>query len=161
MSVVIRTGLRPGDLGYITYLHGKIYGEEYEFDNSFEAYVARPMCDFTLSDNPRQRIWLVETDDGVVGCIAIVDSGDNLAQLRWFLLTKEMRGKGIGKELMRRALDFCRGNGFDGVFLWTVDILEAAAGLYRSFGFSVTEEKEHVIWGRLLNEQRYDLRLGI
>jgi len=43
------------------------------------------------------------------------------------------------------------------VFLWTFSELEAAAYLYRSHGFKLTEEKTHVIWGREITEQRYDL----
>ena len=159
MAIHIRRGLRPGDLGYITYLHGKIYAEEYGFDTSFEPYVARPMSEFSLSDNPRNEIWIVEDDDEIVGCIAIVDAGDNLAQLRWLLLTKEYRGKGLGKQLIGLALDFCRAQGFSGVFLWTVDNLVEAAGLYTSRGFEITEENRHTIWGVMLNEQRYDLKL--
>ena len=159
MSVTIRTGLKPGDLGYITYLHGKIYAEEYGFDTSFEPYVARPLSDFSLSENKRQKIWIVEKEDEIVGCIAIVDAGKNLAQLRWLLLTKENRGQGIGKMLMQYAIDFCREQGFDGVFLWTVDLLVEAAGLYKSHGFRVTEQKRHRLWGLMLNEQRYDLKL--
>jgi N-acetylglutamate synthase-like GNAT family acetyltransferase len=159
MSIIIRAGLKPGDLGYITYLHGKIYAEEYGFDTSFEPYVASPLSEFSLSENQRQKIWIVEKADEIVGCIAIVDAGDNLAQLRWLLLTKEARGQGIGKKLMKYAIDYCSEQGFEGVFLWTVDLLEAAAGLYCSHGFRVTEEKRHRLWGLMLNEQRYDLKL--
>ena len=159
MSYNIRSRLQPGDLGYITYLHGKIYADECGFDTSFEPYVARPLSEFSLSDNKRQGIWIIESDDSIVGCIAIVDAGDNLAQLRWLLLTEEVRGKGLGKKLMDIALDFCHEQGFDGVFLWTVDLLEAAAGLYKSYGFKVSEEKRHMIWGQMLNEQIYYLKL--
>ena len=38
--------------------------------------------------------------------------------------------------------------------------LEAAAHLYRSAGFRVTEEATHVRWGVALNQQRYDLQPG-
>ncbi len=159
MSIQIRTGFKPGDLGYITYLHGKIYAEEYGFDTSFDPYVARPLSDFSLSENQRQRIWVVEQEDEIIGCTAIVDAGDNLAQLRWLLLTKEARGKGIGKKLVEHALDFSRRQGFEGVFLWTVDLLVEAAGLYKKNGFEITAEKRHTLWGLWLVEQRYDLKL--
>ena len=160
MSITIRTGLKPGDLGYITHLHGRVYQEEYGFDTTFEPYVARPLSDFSLAeDKSRQRIWIVESDDKIVGCIAIVDAGDNEAQLRWLLLTKETRGKGLGKRLMREAVGFCREVGYDNVFLWTIDALHAAGSLYLRNGFKVTEEKRHVMWGVMVNEQRYDLGL--
>ena len=160
MSITIRAELKPGDLGYITYLHGRIYHDEYGFDTTFEPYVARPMSDFSLADDKsRQRIWIVEMGDKIVGCVAIVDAGGNEAQLRWLLLTKETRGKGLGKRLMREAVGFCREVGYDNVFLWTIDALHAAGSLYLKNGFNVTEEKRHAMWGVMVNEQRYDLRL--
>jgi GNAT superfamily N-acetyltransferase len=156
----IRTGLKPGDLGYITYLHGKIYAEEYGFDTIFEPYVARPLSEFSLAeDKSRQRIWIIEFEDKIVGSIAIVDAGNNEAQLRWLLLTAETRGKGLGKRLITEALDFCREKGFKNVFLWTIDALPAARVLYLRNGFKLTEEDKHKLWGIEANEQRYDLAL--
>ena len=160
MSITTRTGLKPGDLGYITYLHGKMYHEEYGFDTTFEPYVARPLSDFSLAeDQSRQQIWIVEMDGKIVGCIAIVDAGGNEAQLRWLFLTKETRGKGFGKRLMKEAVDFCREKGYDNIFLWTIDALHAAMSLYMKNRFKLTEEIRHAMWGVEVNEQRYDLRL--
>jgi len=98
-------------------------------------------------------------DEKIVGCVAIVDAGGNEAQLRWLLLTKETRGKGLGRRLMREAVGFCREVGYDNVFLWTIDALHAAGSLYLKNGFKVTEEKRHVMWGVKVNEQRYNLKL--
>lgn len=160
MSITIRTGLKPGDLGYITYMHGKMYHEEYGFDTTFEPYVARPMSEFSLAeDQSRQQVWVVEKDGMIVGCVAIVDAGGNEAQLRWLLLTEETRGKGMGNRLMSEAIDFCREKGYDNVYLWTIDALHAALGLYLKNGFNMTEEKRHAMWGVEVNEQRYDLAL--
>ena len=59
-GVRVRTGLMPGDVDYITYLHGVVYDEEYSLDTTFEAYVAKPLAEFALDqDNPRQRIWVM------------------------------------------------------------------------------------------------------
>lgn len=160
MSITIRNEIKPGDLGYITYLHGKIYSEEYGFDTTFEPYVARPLSDFSLAeDNSRQRVWVVEMDDRIVGCIAIVDAGNDEAQLRWLLLTKETRGKGFGKRLVREAVDFCREKGYESVYLWTIDALHTARSVYERNGFVLTEEIRHEMWGVNVNEQRFDLRL--
>jgi len=39
-DISIRTEIKAGDAGYITFLHGLIYKEEYNYSPSFEAYVA-------------------------------------------------------------------------------------------------------------------------
>jgi N-acetylglutamate synthase-like GNAT family acetyltransferase len=160
-EIQIREGLQPGDLGYITYLHGKIYSDEYGFDTTFEPYVAKPLSDFSLSkDFENQKIWIVEKNSQIVGSIAIVKHSESEAQLRWLILTKEVRGLGIGRQLLEKALNFCHEVGYHIVFLWTVSILESAAYLYSSYGFKKTEWKTHKIWGRELTEERYDLKLN-
>lgn len=43
------------------------------------------------------------------------------------------------------------------IFLWTTSELVAAAKLYESCGFLITEETTHDIWGATVTEQRYEL----
>ena len=160
MDLIIRTEMKPGDLGEIVRLHGVLYSEEYGLDNTFEAYVAGPLSEFVLfGDIKGQRIWVVESDGKVVGCIAIVRSEETVAQLRWFLLTPETRGKGLGKHLMGEAVDFSRKAGYKQIVLWTFSELETAIAIYRRWGFEKTNEKAHHIWGRDLIEEKYELSL--
>jgi GNAT superfamily N-acetyltransferase len=91
--------------------------------------------------------------------MAIVEHTNSEAQLRWLLLYPDIRGLGLGKMLMDDAIAFCRVCGYSSIFLWTEDLLEAAAQLYISKGFLLTEEKTHEIWGARLTEQRYELKL--
>ena len=79
--------------------------------------------------------------------------------LRYFLLHPDARGRGLGRELMSRAIAFCRERGFRKVVLWTISELKAAAHLYQDFGFVVTSEKTHEIWGATRTEKEYELIL--
>jgi GNAT superfamily N-acetyltransferase len=156
----MRHDLRPGDVGYITYLHGILYAPEQGWDHTFDAYVAIPLAEFARSHASRERIWIVEDGERIVGSIAIVKSSEETAQLRWLLLHPEVRGHGIGRRLVEEALDFCRDAGYSSVFLWTVDTLPIAAKLYQSVGFRPTEELAHELWGSMVTEVKYELLLN-
>lgn len=158
-NIHIGSELNPGDIGYLTYLHGVLYANEFGWDYTFEAYVAGPLAEFAKSHTDRERIWIVDNDGTVAGSIGIVEASSDQAQLRWFLLHPGLRGKGIGRHLMHEAVNFCRATGYSKIFLWTESKLTAAAGLYESFGFKVTEETTHEMWGTMVTEQRYELNL--
>jgi len=159
-DLTIRHDWQPGDVGYITYLHGWLYGREQGWDHTFDAYVAEPLSRFALDFQPqRERIWIIEREGLIIGSIAIVAASAEAAQLRWFLLHPDLRGLGLGQRLISEAIDFCRACNYRAVFLWTVDALSAAAHLYRKAGFRLTEEKINAVWGSVVNEQRYELVL--
>ena len=103
----LRHSLRPGDIGYVAYLHGIVHAKECGFDTTFDAYVADGLADFIKSFKPKKdRIWLAETDNRIVGSIAIVGRAGLRAQLRWFLVHPEFQGHGIGRRLLNEALRF-------------------------------------------------------
>jgi GNAT superfamily N-acetyltransferase len=158
-SVTLRHDLRPGDLGTIIHLHGTVYAAEYSFDVTFEAYVAGPLAEFALRRTDRDCLWLAERAGHIVGCVAIVGTSAEEAQLRWFLVAPEARGLGLGKRLLHEAIAFCRRHGYQSVFLWTVSALTAAAGLYRSVGFQRVEATPAQRWGVPVIEEKYLRRL--
>jgi len=156
-SIHIRNNIKPSDIEEIISLHGILYSQEYGFDKAFEQYVAKPLCAFAKSHTTREKIWIVEQRDIIQGCIAVVKSDETKAQLRWFLVHPHFRGKGIGKKLINEAIQFAKENSYASIFLWTVNILEIANKIYTTAGFQLTEEKAHIIWGKYLIEQRYEL----
>ena len=158
-EIEIRTTLKPGDIGAIAHLHGTLYAREYGFNERFEAYVAGPLAEFVLENSPRERLWIAEQGDRLVGCVAIVQSAEKIAQLRWFLVDHVARGRGLGRQLLGQTVAFCREVGYTSVILWTVDLLVDAARLYQAVGFKKVEEKPGNAWGVSLMEEKYELLL--
>ena len=158
-EISIRTELCPGDLGYVTHMHGSLYHREYGYGIQFESYVAKGLCEFYENYNPeRSRIWACEHADRMIGFLLLMDRG-HAAQLRYFLIKPDYRGIGLGSKLMNRYMDFLRQCGYEGSYLWTTHELSTAARLYKRHGFLLTEEKESITFGKPLREQRYDLKL--
>ncbi|WKA53034.1 bifunctional helix-turn-helix transcriptional regulator/GNAT family N-acetyltransferase [Planococcus shixiaomingii] len=157
-QVVIRP-FRAGDIGYVAYLHGIVYGKTYHFSESFEYYVLKGLTEF-MANREGGELWIAEVNGEIAGSIAITKATDDIAQLRWFVLDENYQGLGIGKQLMKTALAFCRAQQYRQVFLWTVNILGAARYLYESNGFVLTEKKPNTEWADTeLYEERWDLKL--
>lgn len=155
--VTIRS-YRKEDLGYIIGRHRALYASEYGFSSEFSDYVEKYVLKFDEHHDPdKENIWIGEADGKPVGMIALVRIDDVTAQLRWFLIEPEMRGMGLGHMLMDTVMNFCKEKGYTHVFLWTVNILEAARALYSRFGFQLTESKANYTWNGNLLEERWDL----
>jgi peptidyl-dipeptidase Dcp len=158
-NISIRTELKPGDMGYVIYLHGKLYKKEYNYEIQFENYVAKGLCEFYEKYNPeRNRVWVCEHDSRMIGFLLLMDRG-KAAQLRYFLIEPEYRGIGLGSKLMGLYMDYMQECGYKESYLWTTHELNTAAFLYKRIGFRLTEEKDSTAFGKPLREQRYDLVL--
>ena len=151
---------RPGDIGYITYRHGIIYANEYQLDETFEAYVAKYMAKFIENyDSTKEHLWVVENGTEIIGSIAIVKVDEKVAQLRWLLVEPHERNKGIGKKLVHEALTFCKNRGYQKVKLGTFSDLLVARSLYEKNGFKLIDSTTHHKWGQNLTEEDWDLNL--
>jgi GNAT superfamily N-acetyltransferase len=156
-DIQIRTGLQPGDIGYLTYMHGRLYGQESGYGMAFEAYVARGLCEFIDHYDPqRSRAWICEHGGQIIGSLVLLDRGE-AAQLRYFLIDPAYRGIGLGSKLMGLFLQFLQAR-YRQAYLWTTQELTGAASLYRKAGFVLAEEKESTSFGKRVLEQRYDWR---
>lgn len=159
-NISIRTELKPGDLGFVVYRHGKLYAQENGYGIAFEAYVAQGLAEFYHSyDAEKDCVWICETEDKIIGFLLLMHRKETTAQLRYFYLEPEYRGIGLGNRLMRLFMDFLKEKGYRSAYLWTTNEQSAAAALYRRYGFELTEEKESNEFGKPLIEQRFDLHL--
>ena len=159
-AITIRTDLRPGDIGYIVYLHGRLYKEECDYGVGFEAYVAQGLAEFYKQYDPeRDRVWICELEGRMIGFLALMHRGQDVAQLRYFLLLPEYRGIGLGKKLMGLYMAHLKQVGYRSTYLWTTREQQTAIALYRRYGFELTEEVASDTFGKALYEQKYELRL--
>lgn len=152
----LRYSFRPGDIGEIIRLHGTVYSNERNHGAAFEAYVAAGMAEFFhCYDAARDRIWLYEDGARLVAMLFLMHREAG-AQLRYFLVLPEYRGRGLGKDLMSRYMRALHEIGYGYSFLWTTHELDAAAALYRRHGFVLCEEQPSTRFGRPLVEQKYE-----
>jgi GNAT superfamily N-acetyltransferase len=155
-------GYAPGSLGRVASLHGTYYGENWGFGVFFEAKVATELSAFLTSyESGRDGFWTVSRDGDIQASIAIdgTDSDGQGAHLRWFIVSGAMHGEGVGGQLLRTGLDFCKSQGYRNVYLWTFGGLDAARHLYERAGFVLTEERLGAQWGSEVLEQRFDCAL--
>ncbi len=159
-EVVVRRELRPGDAEAIVELHRRLYSAEFGMDRRFTESVRDGIADALRAGWMRDSgaVWLL--DDGqLAGSLALTDQGEGVGQVRWFLFTPELRGRGLGRSLVAELVSEARELGFERLELVTFSALTAAARIYRAVGFRVQSEIETDRWGPPIVFQRYELSL--
>ncbi len=156
-STTIQEGYQPGCIGRVVQLHATYYAASNGFGADFEAKVARELGAFCTSFTPgRDGLWLaVDTD--IEGSIAIDGSraNDDGAHLSWFVTSEAIRGRGTGRKLIAKALEFADARQYQRTYLWTIDGLLAARHLYEWHGFHLVHESLGSRWGTVVREQKF------
>jgi DNA-binding MarR family transcriptional regulator/N-acetylglutamate synthase-like GNAT family acetyltransferase len=154
-SLVLRNH-HPGDMGWIISAHGRLYAEEYGWDNSFEALVAQIASDFITHFKPdREVCWIAELDGKVVGSALIVEESSDTAKLRLVIVDPEARGHGIGVRLVEECMNSAKEYGYRHMSLWTNANLLAAINIYKKLGFTLVKEEAHHSFGKDLIGQNW------
>jgi len=162
LSQLKLTGYFPGVIGKITQEHGIYYYENWGFDISFETQVGRELSEFLMEfQEDRDSFWVATVAGEFAGSIAI--DGRNLSKegsrLRWFIVAPKFHGRGIGKTLLEKSIEFCKEAGYKRVYLWTFKGLESARYLYEKEGFRLCKTHEVRQWGQNIEEQMFELNL--
>ncbi len=110
-DIHIEPGFRPGAIGEIVALHGRIFFAKAALGTAFEASVAYSLAEFsTRSEQPGNGIWLALRGQRVVGSVAL-DTEDREGNIRWFIVDQDHRNLGISDRLITAALEHSRAFG--------------------------------------------------
>tara|TARA_Y100001960_G_scaffold328633_1_gene417930 strand:+ start:1328 stop:2047 length:720 start_codon:yes stop_codon:yes gene_type:complete len=87
--------------------------------------------DFGDPDIAKQELMLFTLNDALGEKDACLFDGE----VNLFIVSPSLQGKGLGRKLMNRYMDFCRCNQLGRVFLWTDN--DCNHGFYSKYGFSL------------------------
>ena len=151
---------RPGDMGWVIQAHGRLYFEEYGWDERFEALVAQIAADFIKNFNAKsERCWIAELDGEPVGSVFVVQESKTVAKLRLLILEPRARGRGLGRRLVEECIAFARAKGYRKLVLWTQSNLAAARHIYKTAGFKLAKRQRHREFGVPLVGEYWSLDL--
>ncbi len=102
-----------------------------EVDGMFEAYPA-----------PRAAFYVIEKGRQLLGCggfAALSGADDSICELRKMYYRPELRGKGLGTQLLSQIVDSARKAGYRRCYLETLASMTHAQRLYQRHGFEVRD----------------------
>jgi DNA-binding MarR family transcriptional regulator/GNAT superfamily N-acetyltransferase len=153
---------QPGDMGWVVQRNAAVYAEEFGWDATYEALVARIVADYVDHREPdAEAAWIAEIDGTPAGCVFCVRENATTARLRLLLVEPWARGLGIGARLVEEVLRFARRAGYSDITLWTNDVLVDARRIYQRAGFTLDSESRHHSFGKDLVGQNWSRRVRL
>ena len=151
---------QPGDMGWVVQRNGAVYAEEFGWDASYEALVARIVADYVNTRDPEcEAAWIAEVDGAPAGCVFCVREDEQ------HRAAAAAAGRAVGQGPRDR-----RPAGRGGapvrppgrvpeITLWTNDVLAGARRIYQRAGFTLDDESRHHSFGKDLVGQNWSRRL--
>jgi GNAT superfamily N-acetyltransferase len=159
MTVTLRTH-RPGDMGWVVHRHGIIYFQDYGWNETFEAMVAKVAAEFIDCYDPLcERCFIAERDGAILGSAFVVKKTSEIAKLRLVYVEPSMRGTGLGRRLVTECMSFAKAAGYTRMTLWTNDVLVPARKLYQGLGFVMTAAEAYRGFGQDLVGETWERQL--
>lgn len=153
----------PGLIGTVAALFGRCIAASHGVDWTLDAMIAEKQCEFFRRFAPgKDRVWVVMEGAQPRGALTIEgprpETEEDGARLRFFILDPALQGRGLGRRMMREAMQYCRASGYRRVYLTTLQDLDAARHLYDEYGFTLMSQAEHTFHGSRHVEQTLEWR---
>lgn len=105
-----------------------IYVDEYGFEEHRKGLEQE---DNSIYVREGGNFWIaVDENDEIVGTIAVSKHSDSDMEIKRLYVRKDYRGKGLSKILYNGAIEFCKQQEFQKIFLGTYERLETAINFY-------------------------------
>jgi GNAT superfamily N-acetyltransferase len=140
---------RTGDLNALAEMRYRFRAElrspaepKLRFVRRCRSWIRERFC----SSSSSWRCWVVDDGKQLLGHVCVqlfekmpnpVNEAEVHAYLTNFYVVPEVRGCGLGRKLLNKALSWCRARGVDAVILWASP---ESKSLYRRCGFSTSAE---------------------
>jgi len=125
---------QPGDEAAFRRLNEEWITYYFRLEPTDEQSFAHPQ---TKILDPGGAIFLALTDDRAVGCCALIPMSPGEFEVAKMAVTPSAQGSGIGRRLLRHAVNHAQSLGAKRLYLETNHILTPAIRLYESLGFSL------------------------
>ena len=151
---------RPGDMGWVVQRNAAVYAEEFGWDGSYEALVARIVADYVDNRDPDCRGGLDRRGRRRAGRLRVLRTRER-APPRGCGSAGGAVGQGPRdrRRLVEEVLRFARQAGYSDITLWTNDVLADARRIYQRVGFTLDNENRHHSFGKELTGQNWSRAL--
>ena len=126
------------DLAAVAALVAKVFQEEFDAPAG-DAFLREAEAASLIFDPRRDVCVTAEADGRDVGVLLVVPGGESgeAAVFTWLAVDGELRGSGIGRELLFRGIEACRERGRNLMRAHAYAVSPAACRLYWLYGFRV------------------------
>jgi len=139
-------GYRPGVIARLVGLHMAYYAPVWGFGQPFESKLTAEMGAFFARFDADRDLFLAAWSGDATGA----------GHLRWFIVADAWRGRGLGAELLARALATADARSCPRLHLTTFAGLDPARRLYERFGFALVADRADDAWSGGVGEQRVE-----
>ncbi len=91
-------------------------------------------------ENCFEGFWCMFDAEGVIGAVAVKKLNDTDCELKSLYLLEKYHGRGYGRRLLEKAIDFAKASGFEKMYLDSLSTSTKAIMLYRRAGFTDVEK---------------------